>query len=83
MRHTRRKPVYACQNAMHLSRLSTLGRPSMEKCKKRKISEENRTFNDAWADSFVFTSGKSGLLVCLICVEKETFLSFVFLSSFF
>jgi len=36
--------------------LSTPGRPSMEKCKKTKIFEENRTFNEAWADSFVFTS---------------------------
>jgi len=35
---------------MHLSRLSTPGRPNMEKCKLRKISEENITFNDAWAD---------------------------------
>jgi len=35
---------------MHLSRLSTPGRPSMEKCRKRKISEETGTFNDAWAD---------------------------------
>lgn len=42
----------------------------MEKCKKRKISEENRTFNDAWADSFAFTSDESGLPVCLICGEK-------------
>ena len=45
----------------------------MEKCKKRKISEENRTFNDAWADSFAFTSDESGLSVCLICGETETF----------
>ena len=42
----------------------------MEKCKKRKISEENRTFNDAWADSLVFTSNESGLPICLICGEK-------------
>jgi len=43
----------------------------MEKCKKRKISEENRTFNDAWADSFAFTSDESGLPVSCICGEKE------------
>ena len=42
----------------------------MEKCKKRKISEENRTFNDAWADSFAFISNDSGLPICLICGEK-------------
>ena len=42
----------------------------MEKCKKRKIFEENRTFNDAWTDSFAFTSDESGLPVCLICGEK-------------
>ena len=44
----------------------------MEKCKKRKISEENRTFNDAWADSFALTSNESGLPICLICGEKLT-----------
>ena len=42
----------------------------MEKCKKRKISEENRTFNDVWPDSFAFTSDESGLPVCLICGEE-------------
>ena len=42
----------------------------MEEGKKRKISEENRTFNDAWADSLAFTSSESGLLICLICGEK-------------
>ena len=42
----------------------------MEKCKKRKISEENRIFNDAWADSFAFTSNESGLPIRLICGEK-------------
>ena len=42
----------------------------MEKCKKRKISEENRKFNDAWAGSFAFTSHESGLPICLICGEK-------------
>ena len=50
MHHTSRKPIYGRQNAVLLSRLSTPGRPSMEKCKKRKIAEENRAFNDAWAD---------------------------------
>ena len=42
----------------------------MEKCRKRKIYEENRTFNDARADSFAFTSNESGLPICLICGEK-------------
>lgn len=42
----------------------------MEKSKKTKISEENRKFNDAWADLFAFTSDESGLPVCLICGEK-------------
>ena len=50
----------------------------MEKCKKRKISEENRTFNDVWAESFAFTSDESGLPVCLICGDKETFNSACF-----
>ena len=53
-----------------MSRLSTPTRPDIEKCKKRKISEENRTFNDAWADSFAFTSNESGLPICLICGKK-------------
>ena len=42
----------------------------MEKCKKRKLPEENKTFNDAWVDSFAFTSNESGLPICLICGEK-------------
>ena len=37
------------------------------KFKKRKVSEENRTFDATWADSFTFTAG---LPVCLICCEK-------------
>ena len=78
MQHTRPKPVYARQNALHLVRLSTPSRPSMEKCKKRKVAEENRTFNDAWADSFALSSDESGLPVCLIYGEKETFNSGVF-----
>lgn len=36
----------------HLSSFLTPGRPTMDKCKKRKNSEENRTFNATWADSF-------------------------------
>ena len=71
MRHTRRKPYMPAKNAVHLYRLSTPGRPSMEKCKKKK--NLNRIFNGAWADSFAFTSDESGLPVCLICGEKETF----------
>ncbi|KAM3841446.1 general transcription factor II-I repeat domain-containing protein 2-like [Vipera latastei] len=39
-------------------------------CKKRKISEENRVFNDRWADSFAFTTDETGLPVCLICGDK-------------
>lgn len=42
----------------------------MEKCKKRKISEENRTFNEDWADSFAFSFDESWLPVCLIFGEK-------------
>ena len=42
----------------------------MEKCKKRKISEEKRIFNDSWADSFAFSSDEGSLPVCLICGEK-------------
>ncbi|XP_023815961.1 general transcription factor II-I repeat domain-containing protein 2 [Oryzias latipes] len=36
---------------------------------KRKISEDNRTFNATWADSFAFTADETGLPVCLICGE--------------
>ena len=42
----------------------------MDKSKKRKVSEENRTFNATWADSFAFTPDETGLPVCLICGEK-------------
>lgn len=42
----------------------------MENSKKRKVSEENRTFNGTWADSFAFTADETGLPVCLICNEK-------------
>ncbi|XP_039204212.1 uncharacterized protein LOC120310168 isoform X3 [Crotalus tigris] len=46
-------------------------RPTMDKSyKKRKISEENRKFKDTWADSFAFTTDKTGLPVCLICGKK-------------
>ncbi|XP_066471497.1 protein FAM200C-like isoform X2 [Tiliqua scincoides] len=45
-------------------------RPTMDKCRKRKVSEENRRFNAAWADSFGFTADKTGLPVCLICGAK-------------
>jgi len=48
----------------------TPGRPTMENSKKRKVSEENRTFNATWADSFAFTADETGLPVCLICNEK-------------
>ena len=34
------------------------------------MSEENRTFNATWTDSFAFTAGETGLPVCLICNEK-------------
>ena len=34
------------------------------------MSEENRTFNATWADSFAFTTDETGLPVCLICNEK-------------
>ena len=42
----------------------------MSKSKKRKVSEENRTFNDSWTNSFAFIADKTGLPVCLICKEK-------------
>ncbi|XP_077778793.1 uncharacterized protein LOC144326214 isoform X1 [Podarcis muralis] len=42
----------------------------MDKSKKRKISEENRMFNDKWTESFAFSTDKTGLPVCLICGEK-------------
>jgi len=50
----------------------TPGRPTMENSKKRKASEENRTFNATWADSFAFTADETGLPVCLICNQKLT-----------
>ncbi|XP_072893486.1 general transcription factor II-I repeat domain-containing protein 2-like [Hemitrygon akajei] len=42
----------------------------MENSKKRKVTEETRTFNDTWAYSFAFTADETGLTVCLICNEK-------------
>ncbi|XP_076805287.1 general transcription factor II-I repeat domain-containing protein 2B-like [Clavelina lepadiformis] len=42
----------------------------MSKSKKRKVSEENKTFNDSWINSFAFIADKTGLPVCLICNEK-------------
>ena len=30
--------------------------PTMDKSKKRKVSEENRTFKATWADEFAFTA---------------------------
>jgi len=42
----------------------------MAQCKKRKVSEENRTFNSSWTDAFAFTASSTGLPVCLICDEK-------------
>ncbi|XP_059819303.1 general transcription factor II-I repeat domain-containing protein 2-like [Hypanus sabinus] len=42
----------------------------MENSKKRKVTEENKTFNDTWTDSFAFTVDETGLPVCLICNEK-------------
>ena len=43
----------------------------MDKSKQRKkVSEENRTFNAMWADSFAFPAADTGLPVCLICGEK-------------
>ena len=34
------------------------------------MSEEQRTFNVSWTNSFVFIADKTGLTVCLICKEK-------------
>ena len=42
----------------------------MSKSKKRKVSEENRTFNDSWTNSFAFIAHKTGLPACLICNEQ-------------
>ena len=42
----------------------------MSKSKKRKVSEEHRTFNASWTNSFAFIVDKTGLPVCLICSEK-------------
>lgn len=46
------------------------GKLTMHKSKRRKLSEENKTFNATWVDLFAFTAGKTGLPVCLICGEK-------------
>lgn len=62
-----RRIWYNHQNAVHLL---WLGRPSMEKGKKINMSEENRTFNNAWPDEFAFITDQSGLPVCLLCGEK-------------
>ncbi len=42
----------------------------MDKSKKRKASDENRTFNASWTDSSAFTADETGLPVCLICSKK-------------
>ena len=42
----------------------------MSKSKKRKVSEEQRTFNALWTNSFAFIADKTGLPVCLICNGK-------------
>ena len=47
-----------------------LGRLTMDKSPKRKVSEENRELNYAWTDSFAFTANNAGLPVCLICGEE-------------
>ena len=42
----------------------------MEKCKKRKVTDEKRMFNLSWTDSFAFIASETGLPVCLLCNEK-------------
>ncbi|XP_067947554.1 uncharacterized protein [Watersipora subatra] len=42
----------------------------MANTKKRKVTEENKTFNPARTDSFAFTADETGSPVCLICNEK-------------
>ena len=42
----------------------------MNKSKKRKVFEENRTLNDSWTNSFAFIADKTALPVCLIYKEK-------------
>lgn len=54
----------------------TTSKQSMHKTKKRRVSEENRTFNATFADLFAFTAG---LPVCLICHEIVMILVFVVL----
>ena len=34
------------------------------------MSEENRTFNALWVDSFAYTANEADLSVCLMCNEK-------------
>ena len=41
----------------------------MSKSEKRKVPEEQRTFNASWTNSFAFIA-KTGLPVCSICNEK-------------
>lgn len=50
--------------------VSTSGELTMEKGKKRKISDENRVFNVSWRDTFGFTVDDAGFPLCLICGEK-------------
>lgn len=39
---------------------SAPGKLTMDKAKKINVSEENRTLNDTWVDSFAFTADKTG-----------------------
>lgn len=40
------------------------------KCAKRKISDENRNFQEKWEEEFCFISGhKEGTAICLLCRE--------------
>ena len=43
----------------------------LDKLKKRKVSEQNRTSNALWAVSLAFTADETGLLVCLLHVEEK------------
>lgn len=46
------------------------GKLTMKKSKRRKASENNRTINATWVDSFAFTADETLSAVCLICSDK-------------
>ena len=66
--------VYARRFSLQVTNLEFptpgLGKLTVDKSPKRKVSEENRECNYVWTDSFDFTANDAALPVCLICGEE-------------